>query len=135
MPDFALDPQLAADSIPVTELALSSVRLARDANYAWLILVPRRAGAVEIVDLDQTDRIALMEEIAAASRTLQATVPCDKLNIGALGNVVRQLHVHVIARRTGDAAGTSPVWGAAPPTPYAGGAAEALAAKLAARLT
>jgi diadenosine tetraphosphate (Ap4A) HIT family hydrolase len=134
MPDFALDPQLEADTIPVTDLALSVARLMRDANYPWLILVPRRAGAIEIVDLDEPDQVTLMREIAAASRALKWTVRCDKLNIAALGNIVPQLHVHVIARRRGDAAWPKPIWGAAPPAPYAEGEAEALAAKLAARL-
>jgi diadenosine tetraphosphate (Ap4A) HIT family hydrolase len=134
VPEFTLDPRLAGDSIPVIELGLSSVRLAGDSSYPWLILVPRRAGAVEIIDLPPADRAALVEEIAAASRALKDSVPCDKLNIAALGNAVRQLHVHVIARRTGDPAGTNPIWGHAPPRPYADGEAEALAAKIAARL-
>ncbi|MGH6926495.1 MAG: HIT family protein, partial [Propylenella sp.] len=102
--------------------------------YTWLLLIPRRAGAVEIVDLDEPDRVELMWEIAAASRALKETVRCDKLNVAALGNIVPQLHVHVIARRRGDAAWPKPVWGAAPTAPYAKGEAQALAAKLAARL-
>jgi diadenosine tetraphosphate (Ap4A) HIT family hydrolase len=132
--EFALDPRIAGDSIPVADLGLCSVRLAGDANYPWLIMVPRRADAVEIIDFAPADRAALMEEIAAVSRALKDTVPCDKLNIAALGNAVRQLHVHVIARRTGDPAGTNPIWGHAPPRRYAGGEAEALAARIAARL-
>lgn len=134
MPDFALDPRLAADSIPVAELALSSVRLMRDANYPWLLLVPRQAHLAEIVDLDELDRSLLMREIAKACQALRDIVACDKLNVAALGNSVRQLHVHVIARRETDAAWPRPVWGAAPPLAYAEGEAEALAAKLAARL-
>jgi diadenosine tetraphosphate (Ap4A) HIT family hydrolase len=132
--DFALDPQLATDSLPVAELALSAARLMRDANYPWLLLVPRRPALVEIIDLDETDRQLLMREIARASQALRDTVACDKLNVAALGNSVRQLHVHVIARRRDDAAWPKPIWGAAPPLPYAAGEAEALAARLAARL-
>ncbi len=135
MPYFALDPQLEADSIPVTELALCAVRLMRDANYPWLLLVPRQQGLAEIIDLDELDRGLLMREIAKACEALQQTVPCDKLNVAALGNSVRQLHVHVIARCRGDAAWPQPVWGAAPALAYAEGEAEALAEKLAARLT
>jgi diadenosine tetraphosphate (Ap4A) HIT family hydrolase len=117
----------------VTDLALSQVRLMRDANYPWLLLLPRRP-AVEIVDLDPADRAQLMDEIAAASAALRETVHCDKLNVGALGNVVRQLHVHVIARRFDDAAWPKPVWGAAPKKEYEPDVIEALAAKLKARL-
>ena len=131
---FALDPKIAADSVSVTDLPLSAVRLMRDANYPWLLLVPRRAGAIEIADLDAADRRQLMEEMATASGALRQIVPCDKLNVAALGNVVPQLHVHVIARRSGDAAWPKPVWGAAPARDYPPGAAEALAAALAARL-
>ena len=135
MPDFALDPRIEADSLPVAELPLCTVRLMRDANYPWLVLVPRRAGLAEIVDLDAAERTQFMAEIALASEALRQTVPCEKLNVAALGNMVRQLHAHVIARRTGDAAWPKPVWGAAQPAQYAPGAAEALAAALAARLT
>jgi diadenosine tetraphosphate (Ap4A) HIT family hydrolase len=134
LPDFAIDPQIAADSMPVTELELSAVRLMRNANYPWLLLLPRRAGIFELVDLGPADRIALMEEIAAASAALRETVPCDKLNVASFGNAVRQMHIHVIARTLSDPGWPKPVWGAAPARAYAPGAAEALAAKLAARL-
>jgi diadenosine tetraphosphate (Ap4A) HIT family hydrolase len=134
VPDFQLDPRLEADTIPAADLPLCAVLLARDANYAWLILVPRRGGLTEIVDLTEAERGTLMAEIARASEALQASVPCDKLNVAALGNSVAQLHVHVIARRHGDAAWPKPIWGAAPPLAYPQGEAEALAARLAARL-
>ncbi len=135
MAEFALDPRLAADSIPVAELPLSAVRLMRDANYPWLLLVPRRAGAVEIVDLSMDDRARLMDEIALVSTALRSEVPCDKLNVAALGNMVAQLHVHVIARRREDPAWPNPAFGAVPAKAYAPGAAEALASRLARRLT
>lgn len=134
MPYFALDPTLEADSIPVAELSLCAVRLVRDANYPWLLLVPQQQGLAEIIDLDELDRGLLMREITKACEALKATVPCDKLNIAALGNSVRQLHVHVIARLHDDAAWPKPVWGAAPPQTYAEGEAEALAARLAEHL-
>jgi diadenosine tetraphosphate (Ap4A) HIT family hydrolase len=132
--EFTLDPTLASDSIAVAELRLCSVRLMKDANYPWLLLVPRRAGAVEIIDLDGIDQRILIEEIDAASRALKASVAYDKLNVAALGNSVRQLHVHVIARRRDDAAWPRPVWGAAPARAYAPGEAEALAQRIAAHM-
>jgi diadenosine tetraphosphate (Ap4A) HIT family hydrolase len=104
--------------------------LMNDANYPWIILVPRRAGAVEIVDLDAADRAALMDEIALASRALRDAVSCDKLNVAALGNVVPQLHVHVIARRKDDAAWPKPVWGVVPSLAYDEAEAERLVTAL-----
>jgi diadenosine tetraphosphate (Ap4A) HIT family hydrolase len=134
LPEFSLDPRIAEDSVAVTDLPLSAVRLMRDANYPWLVLVPRKAGLIEILDLDAEERTQLMAEIGLAGAALRAAVACDKLNIAALGNMVRQLHVHVIARTKTDPAWPRPVWGAVPPRPYEPGAAEALAAELAARL-
>jgi diadenosine tetraphosphate (Ap4A) HIT family hydrolase len=131
---FVLDPKLAADSLPVAELPLSAVRLMRDANYPWLLLVPRQAGLTEIVDLHAEARAQLMAEVVLASEALRSVVSCDKLNVAALGNVVRQLHVHVIARRVGDAAWPKPVWGAVPALGYGAGDAEVLVGRLAARL-
>ena len=115
---FSLHPQLAADTVPVGDLALSRVLLANDANYPWLILVPRRPGITELIDLVDNDRLQLMAETDAAARALKAITECDKLNVAALGNVVAQLHVHVIGRRHSDKAWPKPVWGAAPPTAY-----------------
>jgi diadenosine tetraphosphate (Ap4A) HIT family hydrolase len=135
LPSFTLDPRIAADTLPVTRLALCEVRLMRDANYPWLILVPARPDLIEILDLDEADRRTLMDEIAAAATALRAAVACDKLNIAALGNSVSQLHVHVIARTIGDAAWPRPVWGAVPARAYPAGAAEALVASLAACLS
>jgi diadenosine tetraphosphate (Ap4A) HIT family hydrolase len=134
MGDFVLDPRIRDDSLLVAELPLSAVRLMRDANYPWLVLVPRLAGITEIIDLDARQRAELMTEIALASEALRAVVPVDKLNIASLGNVVPQLHVHVIARVKGDAAWPRPVWGAVPSIPYPPGEAEALADTLAAHL-
>ena len=115
---WSLHPQLAQDTVPVGDLALSRVLLANDANYPWLILVPRRAGLVEIIDLSDHHRLELMDEIAAAASALKAITECEKLNVAALGNQVPQLHVHVIARRHSDAAWPKPVWGAATPSAY-----------------
>jgi diadenosine tetraphosphate (Ap4A) HIT family hydrolase len=115
---WSLHPQLAADTVSVGDLALSRVLLANDANYPWLILVPRQAGLVEIIDLNDSRRLALMDEIAGAAGALKSITDCDKLNVAALGNQVPQLHVHVIARRHSDKAWPKPVWGAAPPAAY-----------------
>jgi diadenosine tetraphosphate (Ap4A) HIT family hydrolase len=109
---FALDPRLAADTIEIGDLGLSRVLLMNDARYLWLILAPRRDNLSELVDLDGPDRAVLMEEIAAVSRPLIRSPGVDKINVGALGNIVRQLHIHVVARRFNDAAWPGPVWGA-----------------------
>jgi diadenosine tetraphosphate (Ap4A) HIT family hydrolase len=114
-----LHPQLADDSTPVIELALCEVRLMDDANHPWLILVPRVADTVEIIDLSPAQRTQLTAEIDIAARALKALFKPDKLNVAALGNLVPQLHVHVIARYQNDIAWPRPVWGAANARPYA----------------
>ena len=116
--DWSLHPQLAQDTVPIGDLALARVLLANDANFPWLILVPRRPGLVELIDLEENAQVQLLGEIAAAARALKSITECDKLNIAALGNQVAQLHVHVIARRHSDAAWPKSGWGAAPPTAY-----------------
>jgi len=132
---FDLDSRLAADTVPVVDLPLCQVRLMNDATYPWLILVPRRGGAVEIVDLDPADRTRLMDEIAAVSGVLRDLTRCDKLNVAALGNMVPQLHVHVIGRFAGDPAWPGPVWGKVPARPYAEIPREGFVAALRARLS
>lgn len=131
---FSLDSRLEADSVPVLDLPLCTVRLMNDARFPWLLLVPRRSGLAEIIDLDASDRGRLMEEIALASDVLRAVSGCDKLNVGALGNMVRQLHVHVIARFEGDAAWAGPVWGSGTAEVYDEDVKTALVGKLTARL-
>jgi diadenosine tetraphosphate (Ap4A) HIT family hydrolase len=108
---FMLDPRLAAETCPVASLPLCDVLLMNDARYAWLILVPRQAGLVEIADLNDADQLALWQEVNRAAAALRLASPCEKLNIAALGVIVRQLHVHVLARNPGDAAWPGPVWG------------------------
>jgi diadenosine tetraphosphate (Ap4A) HIT family hydrolase len=123
MPDSAwsLHPQLKRDTIEIGDLPLSRVLVIRDANYPWLLLVPRRPETVEIIDLDEVEQAQLMTEVSRTARALKEVTKCDKLNIAALGNAVPQLHVHVFARRTSDAAWPRPVWGVAPPLPHDAG--------------
>lgn len=116
--DFALDPQLAADTVHVGDLALCSVLLMDDARFPWLILVPRRAGASEITDLVPADAQALMDELRIATGVMLTLAKPDKVNVAALGNVVSQLHVHVIGRFRSDPAWPKPVWGLGTATPY-----------------
>jgi diadenosine tetraphosphate (Ap4A) HIT family hydrolase len=118
---WSLHPQLAQDTVPVGDLPLARVLLANDANYPWLILVPRLPGLVELIDLEENAQVQLLGEISAAARALKKITGCDKLNIAALGNQVAQLHVHVIARRRGDPAWPKPVWGVTSALPYAQG--------------
>jgi diadenosine tetraphosphate (Ap4A) HIT family hydrolase len=107
---FELDPRLAADTHVVGDFELSRVLLMDDARFPWLILVPRRPGARELVDLPVDDQHVLLTEIDRCANALRTMDKPDKLNIAALGNVIAQLHVHVIARRMDDAAWPRPVW-------------------------
>ncbi|KGM57175.1 hypothetical protein N799_10040 [Lysobacter arseniciresistens ZS79] len=115
---WELHPQLAADTHPVAHLGLSELRLMDDANHPWLILVPRVEGAIEWIDLDPAGQAELSAEITTVSRALQALFKPDKLNVAALGNMVPQLHIHVIARFRDDIAWPRPVWGSATARPY-----------------
>lgn len=128
--DFLLDPRLAADTRPVTTLELCEVRLMDDTRFPWLVLVPQRKDVSEVADLPAPERALLWQEVDRASAVLRLAVPCDKLNLGALGNIVRQLHVHVVARREGDAAWPGPVWGSGAAERYPQEAREALADRL-----
>ena len=119
MSNWQLHPQLADDTTPVIELPLCEVRLMDDANHPWLVLVPRVAGITEIIDLDAAQRLQLSEEIDTACRALRTLFKPDKLNVAALGNMVPQLHVHVIARYRSDIAWPRPVWGAGNARSYA----------------
>jgi diadenosine tetraphosphate (Ap4A) HIT family hydrolase len=112
---WSLHSQLKKDTIDIGDLPLCKVLVIKDANYPWLLLVPRREGAVEIIDLDEVAQGQLMTEISRVSRALKEITKCDKLNVAALGNLVPQLHIHVIARRTSDAAWPRPVWGVMQP--------------------
>ena len=112
--DFELDTRLAADSVLIADGPLSQIRLMNDARFPWLVLVPRVAGASEWIDLSGDQQRLLLAEINQISRHLKQKPNVTKLNIGALGNIVRQLHVHLIGRFEGDAAWPGPVWGSGP---------------------
>lgn len=127
---FELDPRLASDTYPVVSLPLCDLLLMNDARYPWLILVPRSADLVEISDLDGADQARLWQEFSRAGAALRAVAPFDKLNLGALGNIVRQLHVHLVGRCDGDAAWPGPVWGNGKPQPYEQAARDTLLAAL-----
>ena len=115
---FVLHPQLAADSHPLAQLGLCELRLMDDANYPWLVLVPRLAEARELIDLDAVQRRVLSDEVDQAARLLRDTLQPFKLNVAALGNLVPQLHVHVIGRFEHDPAWPAPVWGRVAARPY-----------------
>ncbi|MEM8766884.1 MAG: HIT family protein, partial [Pseudomonadota bacterium] len=108
---WVLDPTLARDTLAVASLSLSELLLMNDARYPWCILVPRRADVTEWHHLDSKDQQALNREISAVSPVLAAQPEVQKLNVGALGNRVRQLHVHIVGRHAGDPAWPDPVWG------------------------
>lgn len=117
-PEFHLHPRLQEDAIEVGDLPLCRVLLMNDARYPWLILVPRIGSAREIIDLDAGDRGRLMEEIAVASHVMRDIFEPEKLNVAALGNMVPQLHVHIIGRYANDGAWPAPVWGVGSAEPY-----------------
>ncbi len=127
---FVLHERLAADTHPVTAWDLCDVLLMDDANFAWLILVPRREGLTDFHDLAHGDWPLAMAEIERASLALKAVASADKINVAALGNMVPQLHIHVIARHKGDAAWPGPIWGRLQSKPYDGAARDALIQRL-----
>lgn len=123
MSAFQLDPAFTATSHALGDLFLCHARLQCDARWPWMILIPRRAGAREIEDLTAADRARLMEEVVAAGDAVRALGealgrPVQKLNVGSLGNITPQLHIHVVGRRDGDAGWPGPVWGFGLKDPY-----------------
>ncbi|KRA65730.1 diadenosine tetraphosphate hydrolase [Caulobacter sp. Root655] len=116
MAEFVLDPAFVATAAELGELPLCHARLQLDARYPWVVLIPRVGEARELEDLSPTDRARLIEETVLAGAAVRAVAAVlglgvDKLNVGALGNVTPQLHVHVLGRRVGDPAWPGPVWG------------------------
>ena len=132
---FRLHERLVADTVEVTALDLSLVLLLDDARFPWLVLVPRRDRLTEIHQLAPADRAVLLDELVLASRVVEALFQPDKLNIGALGNMVPQLHIHVIGRQKDDPAWPGPAWGSGPAVPYAPEALASQTARLRQALT
>ncbi|MFB9953061.1 HIT family protein [Rhizobium puerariae] len=118
MGDFELDGILARDSEPVTVLGLCQLRLLKDSRWPWLMLVPQRGGMTEIFDLTPLDQALLTFETNMVGAALKKVTGATKINVGALGNIVRQLHVHVIARFEGDPNWPGPIWGFGQAAPY-----------------
>lgn len=119
MHDFTLDTRLLRDSHLIADLSLCQVRLIDDARFPWLILVPRRADIREVFELSDGDQAQLWKEATALGQAMLQAMQGDKLNLATLGNMVPQLHLHVVVRRTDDAAWPAPVWGYGKAQPYA----------------
>ena len=132
---FDLHPTLARDTVEVARLPLCRVLLMKDRRFPWLILVPERESVREIHELPAADRAELIEEVARAGEALQRLFRPDKLNVGALGNVVPQLHVHVVARFATDPAWPGPVWGSGTAVACSDEQLEALRERLAAEMS
>jgi len=115
---FTLDSRLENDTLFIANLKLSRLLLMNDSNFIWLILVPQKENLTELTDLDFSEQTELLKEINLLAKILKKNFPCDKLNIATLGNVVSQLHIHIIARRKDDAAFPKPVWGNSVFKPY-----------------
>ncbi|WP_179213732.1 HIT domain-containing protein [Rhizobium sullae] len=130
MDDFILDRRLESDSDRVMQTGLCDLRLSKDARWPWLILVPRRANITELFELTPLDQVLLTFETEMTAAALKKITGATKINIGALGNIVRQLHVHVIARVEGDANWPGPVWSFGKAEPYEAGKRDEFIAKL-----
>jgi len=134
MTDFAIHPILEKDTAAVTDWPASRILLWNDSNYPWLVVVPRLPETRDLDELSAPDLIAVMDEVAEASRRLKQLAAAEKMNVAALGNSCPQLHFHVIARYSNDAAWPGPVWGKLPPKPYGEAEREAFLAELKAAL-
>ncbi|WP_060482097.1 HIT domain-containing protein [Pseudomonas sp. NBRC 111119] len=115
---FVLDSRLQLDTVVLGDFALCQLLLSKDANYPWFILVPKRPGVSELFDLDAAEQHQLWQETTQLAVALKASYGADKMNVATLGNVVSQLHMHVIVRMQGDAAWPAPVWGKCPAVSY-----------------
>lgn len=133
--DFKADPAFDAGSVIALDWPLCQVRLQDDSRFPWLILIPRRVGLHELEDLTPGERATLMDEILKAGDAVRmlgeaAGRPVQKLNVGAIGNVTAQLHVHVVGRRHDDPLWPDPVWGRGPATPYGASGLQAAVSRL-----
>ncbi len=127
---FILNEKLKSDTIFIADLQFSSLLLMNDANYPWLILVPRKEGSIEFVDLSFDEQIIVLKEINLIAEILQKNFAIEKLNIAMLGNIVKQLHIHIIGRFKNDITFPKPVWGNAPAKSYSKSEAEKLIDKI-----
>lgn len=118
MSDFVLDPRLANDTVKLWDWPLCSVLLMNDARYPWVILVPRVPEVAELFELSADDQSQLLKESMAVGAFMAKEFGADKINIANLGNVVRQLHIHHVARFKSDATFPGPVWGVGTAEPY-----------------
>ena len=135
MSDFELDGRIARDSDLIATLDLCQLRIQNDSRWPWLVMVPQRADMTEIFELSEADQAHLSAEVNQVSAALKATTGATKINVGALGNIVRQLHVHVIARFEGDANWPGPIWGYGSAEPYDGEKRQALMNRLMEKLS
>lgn len=131
---FQIDSRLAGDTLEVASLTLCQVLLLNDQRYDWLVLVPQRESVTEVLDLSPPDQAQLWREVTLVAGVLREAQPDCKLNIGALGNIVRQLHLHILLRQEGDPAWPGPVWGHSPREPYSEEAGQAAVARWRAQL-
>jgi diadenosine tetraphosphate (Ap4A) HIT family hydrolase len=115
---FVVDPQIERDSHFICDLPLSQLRLVNDNRFPWVLLIPRLANVSEIIDLSEMQSHTLINEIRQTSHALRTACPCNKINVASIGNKVRQLHVHIIARRVDDSAWPGTVWDKGPTVPY-----------------
>ena len=134
MNDFILNSKLAADTFEVLSLEVSQLLLMNDARYPWLILVPQVSGMRDLHNLSTKQYQAVTQEIVQVSEVLESLAQAQKMNVGALGNMVPQLHIHIIARQTNDAAWPAPVWGVGEAQPYSQDAAKTLIQQIASKL-
>ncbi|CCQ75393.1 HIT family protein [Magnetospira sp. QH-2] len=116
--NYELHEKLATDTIELGQMMLSDVRVMNDRRFPWLVLIPRRGGLTGLHQMERTDHLLLMQEITKLSKLMETTFATDRINVGALGNIVPQLHIHIVARTEGDPAWPGPVWGAGTPAPY-----------------
>lgn len=135
MSEFELDGRIARDSDLIATLDLCQLRIQNDSRWPWLVMVPQRADMTEIFELSEADQAHLSAEVNQVSAALKATTGATKINVGALGNIVRQLHVHVIARFEGDANWPGPIWGYGSAEPYDGEKRQALMNRLMEKLS
>jgi len=133
--EFELDGRIARDSDLIATLDLCQLRIQNDSRWPWLVMVPQRADMTEIFELSEADQAHLSAEVNQVSAALKATTGATKINVGALGNIVRQLHVHVIARFEGDANWPGPIWGYGSAEPYDGEKRQALMNRLMEKLS